>query len=467
MSAILLITSEMAGRINLTCELAARLTAAGHETAVACPADVSERVAALGVRYVPIGTPSESVPATTPPPAPASSLLRRIGGFVRRAADVRAVEGRRRAKADGMGLETFADVLIRETPDLVLIDVELPAHVMAAHGAGARILLWTSMLSLWKRPGLPPLGSSIVVGRGLAGSSLGIEAAWLRFRAWKWARRTRHRITRAGEDQLSVLRTIAADHGFPFSAEVDVNQWLLPFTFRSLPTVSFNARELEFPHEPPANCTYAGPVLPRDGNRAHPTTDHASERSRLDELFARRAREESAALVYCSFGAWHKGDDRAFLHRILEGVATRPEWDVVVGLGGRIEPHDLGDVPGNVHLFEWAPQLEILGHADAAIHHGGISSVNECITRGVPMVCYPFDFMDQPGNAARVSYHGIGERGDRAGDAPGEITDRINRLLTDPAIRANVERMQRAVLRYEEEDRAVSVVEAMLEVASR
>jgi zeaxanthin glucosyltransferase len=458
---IVLVTSEMAGRINITCELARRLTLAGHETAISCPVDVRSAVEAQGVRYLDIAPHPPSSPGR-PVGVPPGSVLARLRAAAGRLRQVRTIAPRRRARVAALDLGGFVATMRGAAPDLLLIDVELPAHVMAACGAGMPVALWTSMLSLWKRPGLPPLGSGIMVGCGLSGTRAGIELAWMRFRTWKWLRRRRLQITRIGEDQVSVLRAVAADVGFPFRAEVDLDQWLVPCTFRSLPVASFNAIELEFPHDPTPQCTYVGPVVPEGAVRAHPGVDADEVRRTLGELVARRRNGDSAALVYCSFGAWHKGDDRPFLGRILRAVAAHPEWDVVVGLGGRIDLASLGPVPANVHVFSWAPQLEVLAVADCAIHHGGISSVNECITHQVPMVLYPFDFMDQPGNAARVAFHGIGEVGDREGDSAADIERRIGRLLSDRGVRDRIATMSEAFATYQRDDRAVAFVEAAL-----
>ncbi len=460
MARVVLVTSEMAGRINMMCELALRLEAAGHDAAVTSPVDIGDRVLAQGVRYLPL-PPALDTP-TTLPVGGDGNLLHRAIGFLRRLAEVRTVGERRRSKVDAMQLDHFTAMLTAESPDLVAIDVELPAHIMAACAFPFPVVVWTSMLALWKRPGVPPLGSGVMPGAGWRGTRLGIEWTWLVFRARKWLRRQRLRITRLGEDQMSVLRTVAADASFPLGEEVDVNQWLIPFTYRTLPTISFNAQELEFPHDPPPHVSYAGPVLPRDGARPHPDVDQAATRRTLDELFARRRSGRAQALVYCSFGAWHQGDDRAFLRRILDAVGTHPEWDVVVGLGGRLDPETLAPLPPNVHPLRWAPQLEILAEADCAIHHGGISTVNECITRRVPMVVYPFDFMDQPGNAARIAYHGIGEVGDRDRDTAVAIVARIERLVLDAAVRERLVGLSEAFAAYENEDRAVKTIEQFL-----
>lgn len=459
MAHIVLLTSEMAGRVNATCELARRLRRAGHEATIAGPAAAGPRVAAHGMAYVAVGAAAERTDPPGEPPGRQGptgrvlALLRRLGGL-------RSLAARREAKVAELDPQGIADTIGRLAPDLVLVDMELPVHLMAAWSTGAPVVVWTTMMSVWKRPGLPPLGSSIVPGSGWRGSPLGIEGAWLVFRAWKWQREQRLRVTRMGTDQVSIMRGVAARTGFPFRREAARYEWLIPFVPRSVPALSFNAVELELPHRPRPGLHYVGPVLDPD-RRATADAD-ADTRRRLDALYAHRLSDPGRRLISCSFGAWHKGDDRAFITRVIAAVAARPQWDLVIGLGGRLDPSALGDVPANVHVFRWTPQMDVLAHADLAIHHGGISSVNECIAAGVPMAVYPFDFLDQPGNGARVAYHRLGEVGDRRGDSVAMIRLRIERILRNEGCRTRVEQMRDRMRTYDADDRAVRTVEAFL-----
>jgi UDP:flavonoid glycosyltransferase YjiC (YdhE family) len=458
---ILLITSEMAGRVNATCELARRLRRAGHEATIAGPAAIGPRVAAHDMTYVEVSSSHEGDDSSGP--SRSQGFAARLLALVRRLASVRAVTARQEAKVAELDPDGIADRIRTLAPELVLVDMELPVHLMAAWSTGAPIVVWTTMMSVWKRPGLPPLGSAIVPGSGWGGTGLGIEGAWLVFRAWKWLREQRLRITRMGTDQLSILRRVAVRTGFPLRRETRRYQWLIPFVYRSLPALSFNAFELELPHRPLPVCHYVGPML--DPGRRATADGDAKPHQRLDALFARRHSHPERRLIYCSFGAWHKGDDRDFIGRVIAAVAARPDWDLIVGLGARLAPATLGYVPDNVHVFGWSPQMEVLAQADLAIHHGGVSSVNECIAAGVPMVVYPFDFLDQPGNCARVAYHQLGEVGDRRRDTAAMIRLRIERTLRNELSRSRVDEMRKKLRTYEIEDRAVRTIERFLEPA--
>ena len=53
------------------------------------------------------------------------------------------------------------------------------------------------------------------------------------------------------------------------------------------------------------------------------------------------------------------------------------------------------------------PQQDVLGHASAAVVHGGSGSTLGAIAAGVPLVVVPL-FADQPQNARRVAEVGAG-----------------------------------------------------------
>jgi len=56
---------------------------------------------------------------------------------------------------------------------------------------------------------------------------------------------------------------------------------------------------------------------------------------------------------------------------------------------GRVPAEQVGPLPGNVLAYSWIPQFELLRHADALLTHGGMNSVLEALTWGVPMVLRP------------------------------------------------------------------------------
>ena len=262
-----------------------------------------------------------------------------------------------------------------------------------------------------------------------------------------------------GCDRVSVLKELARQRGVPFSAVADTGQWLRPFHCRGLPVLSLHALELEFPHTPPADARYVGPMLLR--RRGDAPLDEA-DRSRLEAVFARR-RESGGRrkLIYAAFGSFFTSD-RGFLRRLFEAVRERENWELVVALGGRVDPAELGELPERVHAFGWVPQLEALEHADVAVVHGGVNSTDECVLHDVPMLVYCGYKTDMAGVTSRVIFHEIGLAGDPGRDDGAAIRGRLDRLLTEPGFRENVARLRQSFERYERERVAEATVDELL-----
>jgi len=177
-----------------------------------------------------------------------------------------------------------------------------------------------------------------------------------------------------------------------------------------------------------------------------------------EEVTERCRADPGRRLVYCSLGSYWAADT-GLLRRIVEVFTRHPEWELVVGLGGRADPSTLGPVPDNVLVLAWAPQVEILASADAAIVHGGSAGLNECIVSGVPMLVCSTGHLDQNGVAARVGYHGIGRACDGADVGSDRIESLLHEVLTDPGIAARVSDLSELAARPATRMAAVELLE--------
>ena len=112
--------------------------------------------------------------------------------------------------------------------------------------------------------------------------------------------------------------------------------------------------------------------------------------------------------------------------------------------------------------MDFAPQLNILQHCDAAITHGGITTINECISCGVPMLVCSTGYVDQPGCAVRVQQHGLGKLLSIKTASAADIETAIDKLLVDECIQKRVDAMREVYERYKSEKRAVKLVESLV-----
>ena len=133
-------------------------------------------------------------------------------------------------------------------------------------------------------------------------------------------------------------------------------------------------------------------------------------------------------LVYVTFGsvAGAFAAARPLFGEAVRQVAALPVR-VLLTLGRELE---VGEVPENVHVEEWVPQADVLGHAAAVVHHGGSGTTLGALAHGVPAVVVPL-FVDQPFNAIRVTATGAGLHA-----TVDEIGSRLERILAEPSYRA-------------------------------
>jgi len=117
---------------------------------------------------------------------------------------------------------------------------------------------------------------------------------------------------------------------------------------------------------------------------------------------------EDQPLVYVTFGSVAGSFPQALpVYGVaLQAVADLPVR-VLLTVGRDLDPDALPDAPDNVRVERWVPQQDVLGHATAAVVHGGSGSTLGAIAAGVPLVVVPL-FADQPQNARRVAEVGAG-----------------------------------------------------------
>jgi MGT family glycosyltransferase len=116
--------------------------------------------------------------------------------------------------------------------------------------------------------------------------------------------------------------------------------------------------------------------------------------------------------LYVSFGTvvWrsYAAEALAALEAIAVAVSRRPDFEVIMSLGGATVPAaSMRRLrTGNVTVTEFVPQWAVLAEADAFITHHGLNSTHEAIFNRVPMLSYPF-FWDQPALAAKCQAFGV------------------------------------------------------------
>ncbi|NDV61640.1 glycosyltransferase family 1 protein [Puniceicoccales bacterium CK1056] len=436
MAHILCMSTGTSGILNSSLQLVARLQALGHRVTYASPRPVGDIIEAEGVEFLQL----PAVTGQTEPPLPEG--IKQLGDFRRFLWKVRR-KGIRQAEAvDRLGVGSFSGMLDDLSPDVVLAHVELHEFIITSVAKKFNVILFCSWFSIWNRPGLPPIESTIVPGNGFKGSRLGIRLAWARRMMKRWKENQSSAWSSGFTDRRSALRCYAKSIGFPRRLLQNYN-WPPPFTYSELPVLSMTAGELDFPHSVRPNFQYIGPMVKT--RRAEARVDEGT-REKVTRVLE-DCRQNGRRLIHLAATSMHAGDV-SFLARILQAVGSRPDWVLIGGLGHASTLEELKDIPPNAHVFEMIPQLAVLRQAHCSINHGGINSINECLVFRVPILVYSGGMFDQNGCAARVAYHGIGLRGDKS-DSVEAIVQRIEEILTDESI---ARKLQETASQYEGEE---------------
>ncbi|WP_406467690.1 macrolide-inactivating glycosyltransferase [Streptomyces hirsutus] len=95
-----------------------------------------------------------------------------------------------------------------------------------------------------------------------------------------------------------------------------------------------------------------------------------------------------------------------FYRECLEAFGDLPGWHLVLQIGKHVDPAELGDVPANVEVRSWVPQLAVLKQADLFVTHAGAGGSQEGLATATPMIAVP-QAVDQFGNADMLQALGV------------------------------------------------------------
>ncbi|MFD8798748.1 macrolide-inactivating glycosyltransferase [Streptomyces atroolivaceus] len=154
-------------------------------------------------------------------------------------------------------------------------------------------------------------------------------------------------------------------------------------------------------------------------------------------------------------------DEPAFYRECVKAFGDLPGWHVVLQIGAHVDPSALGDVPDNVEVHSWVPQLAVLRQADAFITHAGAGGSQEGLATGTPMVAVP-QAVDQFGNADMLQALGV------ARHLPKEEADAVSlraavlALVDDPDVAARLAGIRERMAGEGGTARAADLIEAEL-----
>lgn len=223
----------------------------------------------------------------------------------------------------------------------------------------------------------------------------------------------------------------------------------------------------QFGMEPPrpisSNVHMVGPLLPRS-HRA------------LDEQIQTWLDSSTVPVVYISIGTnsiWTKQSANAVLDAIIEGTERgdyRVLWSIKSTQQELFYAEQLTRAKNteNIKILAFVEQLAVLESSQTAIFvtHSGLSSINEALFYGIPMVAMPMMLeSDQPTNAARVEELHLGVWIDlRKVELTKEIfASKLDEVLSNPDYAKEAQRFQSIYRKLNGRQRAADLLELTLD----
>lgn len=402
------------GHLNPICALADELVRRGHRATFIHMADGAPMLAKRGLDYRTIGE-------TTHPPGFLTEMGRRLGRL-------NGPFGLRQTVRDVAGI---TDMLCRGLPaalraiqaDMIVCDqVEAAGGLVADHLGLPHVSLASALPVNWE-PSAPPIFTPFRYDPspwGIKRNRVGYQASAyilrpigevIREHAEKWSLGPRRRVDHCLSRHLQIAQLVAG---------LDVPR-------ERLSPVFHYCGPLRSETEVPTDAI----LPPRDGR----------------------------PLAYASLGSLQGARYRVFSK--IAKAARGADLQLVLTHAGGLTPRQVSLLPGSPVAFDFLPQHEVLHSASLAILHGGLNTVLDAASHGVPVVVVPIAF-EQGAIAMRVERSGFGASLPRWRMTSGGLRNTIRHILEDPTYRAAATRLQAEIRVAGGVRRAADLVEKAL-----
>jgi MGT family glycosyltransferase len=151
----------------------------------------------------------------------------------------------------------------------------------------------------------------------------------------------------------------------------------------------------------------------------------------------------------------------AFYRECVKAFGDLPGWHVVLQVGKHVDRAELGDVPANVDVRTWVPQLAVLRQADLFVTHAGAGGSQEGLATATPMIAVP-QAVDQFGNADMLQALGVARHLPTEDATAEALRTAALALVDDPEVAARLKEIQAQMAQEGGTRRAADLIEAEL-----
>ncbi|WP_435887479.1 macrolide-inactivating glycosyltransferase [Streptomyces nigra] len=154
----------------------------------------------------------------------------------------------------------------------------------------------------------------------------------------------------------------------------------------------------------------------------------------------------------------------AFYRECVRAFAGLPDWHLVLQIGRHVDPAELGELPANVEVHDWVPQLTILKQADLFVTHAGAGGSQEGLATATPMIAVP-QAVDQFGNADMLQALGVARHLPTEEATAEALREAALALTGDPEVARRLKEIQAETAQEGGTRRAADLIEAELDTA--
>ena len=323
----------------------------------------------------------------------------------------------------------FKDVVKGIAPDFVVLDAHLSIKSIVYRQLEIPLILLETMPLSFPDPYVPPFTSAFIP-TGSQLSFFWINCLWRKLVLKRKFFNIFNAMLFFGQDFQSLHRKLANLLNFSLQGRIDIKR---PFVtgIKGMKTLATVPSCFDFPRKYLPDCyfTESGIDVSRDEiivNKRY---------LKLIEIFRQfKQKQSNTRLIYCSLGtvSSDSGNRHEIFFKKIKKLCLRHPAYIFVLSTGACSIANLLPLPSNMYIFRHLPQMDILKHCDLMITHGGMNSIAECIWNEIPMLVLPLSYKwDQPGNSARVVYHGLGLRGSIRNDTVCQFEKKIHCILRD------------------------------------
>jgi MGT family glycosyltransferase len=403
------------GHLNPLTALARRLQQRGHTVIIFGIADVESRVRAAGIDFCLIGQSDY-------PPGTLQQLDQKLGKMTTLRVLHFTLE--RISNTSRMILRDGPEAVRNANVDALLVDEAEMANNIAEY-LGLPFVSLALIPPLVKDNRYPPF-----------------YFGWSGSQRW-WARLRNEIAIRVLTRIASPIFAVVNEYRAMWGLKVGIPEEGLS----KLAQITQLPRALEFDIDPlPPHLYYTGPFV------------DPVQRPPLDFPWNRL---DGRPLVFASLGTL-QNQSRDIFRKIAEACAGL-NLQLVISLGGGLEPDLLGDLIGEPLVVRFAPQLDLVKRASVVITHSGINTVLESLSEGVPLVCIPLG-NDQPGVAARVKAHGAGIVVPPRKANAKRLRAAVQAVMENDSYRLAARQIQAAIAEIDGLARAADIIEDVLKI---